>query len=259
MPAPADNIAPLVLHGYAVSNYFNTARAALLEKAAAFNIVRVRASRDDAFLACSPLGKIPYLQTPAGCFSETVPMLEYIEETVDGPALLPAVPFARARVRQLLNVLQLYLDMPMRRLYPGTVMGSEHKPGAVDAVAAQLEVTLEALRRLCVFDPYLLGTQLTHADLLALYCIDVGDRVTRQVYGWSLIERIDGLRAWTQRMLVRDSTRVVAAEFLDTFRAYLNDKHAAYRLGDGGGCFTFSYSKIEPGSDTASRSMESTP
>lgn len=227
----------LVLHGYAVSNYFNTVRAALIEKGVPFEIERVRASRDEAFLACSPMGKIPFLQTPDGCFSETVPMLEYLEGLSDGPALYPADPMQRAHARQVMNIVQLYLDLPMRRLYPGTVMGSEHTPGAVDAVAVQLEITLDALRRLFEFGPFLVGDRLSHADLMTLYCVDVGDRVTRQVYGWSLIERIAGLADWGRMMNVRASTRIVAAEFLETFVPYLEAKRAAYRLDAGGGLF----------------------
>jgi|GEM_PF-89634 len=237
---PQAGTASLVLHGYAVSNYFNTARAALIEKGVPFAIERVRASRDEAFLARSPMGKIPFLQTPAGCFSETVPMLEYLEELGGGPELYPADPMQRAHARQVMNIVQLYLDLPMRRLYPGTVMGSEHTPGAVDAVAAQLEITLEALRRLFVFGPFLIGDRLSYADLMALYCVDVGDRVTRHVYGWSLLERIDGLADWGRAMNARASTRLVAAEFLETFIPYLEAKRAAYRLDDGGGLFGLS-------------------
>ena len=229
---------PWVLHGHAVSNYFNTARAALIEKGLPFEIQRERASRDAAFLARSPLGKIPFLATPEGCLSETVPMLEYLEDCGAGTPLYPAEPMPRARVRQTLNILQLYLDAPMRRLYAGTVMGSQHTPGAVDAVGAQLTVTIDALRRLFVWGPYLLGNTLSAADLLALSCIDVGDRVTRQVYGWSLVERIDGLAAWGAHMAARPSTQVVAAEFLEQFDLYLASKQAAYRLDFGGGLFT---------------------
>lgn len=228
--------APWVLHGHAVSNYFNTARAALIEKGLPFEIQRVRASQDPAFLALSPMGKIPFLTTPEGSLSETVPMLEYLEEhSRSATTLFPADPLPRARLRQTLNILQLYLDAPMRRLYAGTVMGSVHAPGTVAAVQAQLDITIEALRRLFTFGPYLLGDRLSAADLLALYCIDIGDRVTRLVYDWSLVERIDGLGAWGQVMGARHSTQVVAAEFIEQFRLYLASKQAAYRLDFGGG------------------------
>jgi glutathione S-transferase len=230
--------APLVLHGYAVSNYFNTLRAALLEKQAAFEIVRVRASRDTEFLDRSPMGKIPFLQTADGMLSETVPILEYLDESGIGMPLYPQTPLLRGRARQTMNILQLYLDAPMRRLYPGVFMGGINSSEAIQAVAAQLEVTLEALRRLFVFDPFLLGKTLSAVDLLALYAVDVGDRVTRRVYGWSLIERIDGLAAWTQEMSARASTQQVADEFVIVFQTYLSDRRAAYRLSEGGGIFS---------------------
>lgn len=229
--------APWVLHGHAVSNYFNTARAALMEKGLPFEIQRVRASRDDAFLACSPMGKIPFLQTPQGCLSETLPLLEYLEDQGGGTPLYPVEALPRARLRQTLNILQLYLDAPMRRLYPGTVMGGRHTPGAVDDVAAQLGITLDALRRLFKLTPYLLGNTLSAGDLFALYCMDIGDRVTRLVYDWSLVERVEGLAEWGQRMTERHSTQVVAAEFIEQFRIYLASKQAAYRLDFGGGIF----------------------
>ncbi|MDB5971659.1 MAG: glutathione S-transferase [Hydrocarboniphaga sp.] len=229
---------PLLLHGYAVSNYFNTLRQALLEKEALFDIVRLRAGRDEAFLSRSPMGKIPYLQTPEGTLSETLPILEYLEETESGAPLYPNAPLRRGRTRQTMNIIQLYLDVPMRRLYPGVFSNAAlNSAETLQAVAAQLEVTIEALRRLLVFKPYLLGDTLSCVDLLALYIVDVGDRVTRCAYGWSLIERIDGMRDWARLMQQRESTQVVAAEFVAEFQNYLADKCAPYRQEQGGGIF----------------------
>src|SRR3546814_8444654 len=50
----------LRLHGYPVSQYFNAARAALIEKGTDFQVIPTRAAQDDAFLAHSAMGKIPY-------------------------------------------------------------------------------------------------------------------------------------------------------------------------------------------------------
>ena len=241
---------PLRLHGYAVSNYFNIARAALIEKAAHFEVVRVRAIQEAAFLRMSPLGKIPFLETPSGYLSETIPILEYLEECVDGPPLYPVDPLQRGRVRQVMNIVQLYLDMPVRRLYPGVYLGASNQAETIQAIGQTLEVTINGLRRLFAFRPFLLGETLTCADLFMLYCADVADRVTRHVYGWSLIERIDGLAEWSHLMTTRDSTRIVGAEFLHEFRHYLADKGAAYDLSLGGGIFT------EPHSADSSATLE---
>ena len=74
------------LHGHPVSNYFNTVFAALIEKDASFEIVQVGASQDEAFLARSPMGKIPYLETAQGCIAETVAIVEYLEDEIPNPS-----------------------------------------------------------------------------------------------------------------------------------------------------------------------------
>src|SRR5690606_17417504 len=104
----------LRLHGFAVSNYFNMAKLALLEKGVDFEINTVRGSQDAEFLAKSPRGKVPVLETEQGFISETNVILEYIEDTQGGKALLPSDPFARATVRALTKEIELYIELPAR-------------------------------------------------------------------------------------------------------------------------------------------------
>lgn len=225
----------LILHGHAVSNYFNTVRAVLIEKQLSFMIQHSGASRDEAFLTRSPLGKIPFLETPQGFISETVAILEYLEDTHPEHRLYPADPLLRARGRQIINITQLYLDAPLRQLYPGVYAAGTLHERTQTTVAKQLDVTLDALRRLLVCQPYLLGPTATLADFFCLYAFDLSDRVTQRVYGWSLLERLPGLKTWAEAMRDRDSTHTVTSDFLTALAAYLRDKQAHYRLSDGGG------------------------
>ena len=89
------------LHGFAASNYFNMAKLALLEKGVDFEINNVHGSQDPAFLAMSPRGKVPVLETDKGFLNETNVILEYIEETQGGKPLLPSDPYERGVVRAL--------------------------------------------------------------------------------------------------------------------------------------------------------------
>jgi glutathione S-transferase len=82
----------LRLHGFAVSNYYNMVHLALLEKGLAFDTVTVYGCQDEAFLAISPRGKVPVLQTEHGYISETSAILDYLEELGEGRPLLPAEP-----------------------------------------------------------------------------------------------------------------------------------------------------------------------
>jgi glutathione S-transferase len=218
----------LVLHGYPVSNYFNSVHAALIEKGADFTVVPTRASQDDAFLARSAMGKIPYLRTPDGCIAETVAILEYIEETVAGVPLYPADAFERARARQVINIVQVYVEAPLRSLFPGVFMGGENAPQTVAAVRTVVDRATRALGHLIAPDPFLMGARLTYADLFAFYTVDVGERVMRFSYGVSLLDSVAGLRDWYDTMAMRPSSRAVLADFTPAFAAYLRDKGAAW-------------------------------
>jgi glutathione S-transferase len=222
-PAPV-----LRLHGYALSNYFNIARAALIEKGASFAVVETRASQTAAFLETSPMGKIPVLETPYGWLSETVAILDYIEDTVDGPRLHPSDPFLRARGRQVVNIVQLYVEAQIRSLFPGVFFGGTNSAATVGSVRQMLDRATGALSRLAVAEPFLLGNVVSYADLFAFYCLDIAERVTQFVYGRSILAEI-GITEWFGRMTERDSSRIVLADFARVFPIYLVEKNAAYR------------------------------
>ncbi len=218
----------LRLHGYPVSNYFNAARAALIEKGVDFTVVIERASQDEVFLSRSPMGKIPYLETERGCLAETVAILDYLEEAAGGIALLPDEPFERARVRQVVNIVQVYIEAPLRSLFPGVFMGGENRPEAIAGVRPVVDRAMRAFSHLVTPSPFLLGGQLTHADLFAFYHFDVGERVMQFTYDASLLDAVDGLRDWYETMAARASTRTVLTDFHPAFVAYLRDKGAAW-------------------------------
>jgi len=78
---------------------------ALAEKQQPFEVIYVDlVNKPDWFLALSPLGKVPVLkverpgQADAVVFESSV-IVEYIEETADGPKLHPADPLERAQHR----------------------------------------------------------------------------------------------------------------------------------------------------------------
>jgi glutathione S-transferase len=219
----------VTLHGYPVSNYFNTVRAALIEAGAEFTVVPTRASQDEAFLAVSAMGKIPYLTTEHGGIAETIAILEYIEDAQLGRSLYPAEPFERARARQLINVVQVYVEAPLRSLFPGVFMGGANSAATIAAAKVTVHRAMRAIGTLTSFSPFLMGAQLTHADLFAFYTLDIGERVWRYTYQTSLLNAVPRLRDWHTMMSTRPSTRTVLADFAPAFAIYLRDKAAAWR------------------------------
>lgn len=221
--------ARLRLHGHPVSNYFDAAYAALIEKGVSFELVDVLASQTPEFLALNPLGKIPVLETPSGYLAETIAILEYLEDTVAAPRLYPQDAWLRARARQINNVVQCYIEAPARTLYSGVFMGGTNSAAAIEVARPTMERGARALAGLIELRPWFVGSDFSYADLFSFYCLNVVDRLTRAVYDWSIVDGISGLRAWFERVAGRESSRVVLERFDATFAAYLAAKGASYR------------------------------
>lgn len=79
------------LYGMGRSNYFSIAKACLVEKSMAFEEVATQPSAENAYLAKSPMGKIPCIETERGFLSEAYAIVERIF----GKDLLDSIPRAR--------------------------------------------------------------------------------------------------------------------------------------------------------------------
>jgi glutathione S-transferase len=79
-----------------------TQRAAiqLAEKGATYEHIYIDLANKPAwFMLISPLGKVPILRMGEATLFETTAICEFLEETVEGPSLYPADPFAKAQHR----------------------------------------------------------------------------------------------------------------------------------------------------------------
>ena len=92
----------LKLCGFSASNYYNKLKLQLLEKGVAFEEELVWTGNTHPKLVDrSPMAKVPFLETPHGCVSESMACAEYIEQQYPSHPLIPADPFAAAKVREL--------------------------------------------------------------------------------------------------------------------------------------------------------------
>ena len=178
----------LTLCGFPISNYYNTVKLALLEKDVPFaeEVVRLPIS-DAAALAASPLGKVPFLRTPQGSLCESQAIMEYIEAAHPAPALLPADPFAAAKVRELITFIELHLELVARELYGQAFFGGTVSDGLKDRVRKQLEKNIPAFKALAKFSPFVAGDQFTQADCAAFASLPLVGMATRAVLGEDLL------------------------------------------------------------------------
>jgi glutathione S-transferase len=125
------------LCGFSVSNYYNKVKLALLEKGIPFQESLIYPAGNTAILADSPMGKVPYILVDGIAISESQPILEYLEQTCPDTPLFPSDPARAAKCRELIQVIELYLELPARRLYGEAFFGgrvSEETKNEVSAV-----------------------------------------------------------------------------------------------------------------------------
>ena len=171
------------LHGFAVSNYYNKVKLAMLEKGLAFDETLNWATKDEATLARSPLGKVPFVEIDGVPVAESQVILEFLEDAHPQPALLPADPVARAKVRELVAFLELHLELVARRLYPQAFFGGTVSPEVIEATRKDLRRNLDAFVRLAKFSPFVAGDAFTMADCAAVVHLPLLSMATRAIYG----------------------------------------------------------------------------
>jgi glutathione S-transferase len=171
----------LTLCGFSASNYYNKVKLALLEKGVAFQEEQTWIGETDP--SASPLGKVPYLKTEHGPLSESIVLLEYIEDQFPAKPLMPADAFQKAKVRELLRYIELHLELVARDLYPEAFFGSKVSDAAKEKIGRQLEKNAKAFAQLVKFSPFIAGDQFTLADCAAAVHLPLVSGASKIIYG----------------------------------------------------------------------------
>ena len=204
----------ITLHGFAVSNYYNKVKLALLEKGVPFeeNLV-LTGKPDEQMLACSPIGKVPYITTEHGSLCESQVILEYLEAAYPQHPLLPADPWAAAKVRELATFLDLHLELVARELYPQAFFGGSVSEAQQARVRKLLTRHIAGFARLAKFGPFVAGAEFTLADCSAYASLPVVAMATKAIYGEDLLAAggIDH-KAYMARLNERPSAQRVGAD-----------------------------------------------
>jgi glutathione S-transferase len=204
----------ITLCGMPLSNYYNKVKLALLEKGLPFTEEFVpTGSKDEAVLAATPLGKIPFIRTEHGPLCESMAIVEYLEAIAPQPALLPADPYAAAKVRELTIFANLHLELVARDLYAQAFFGGTVSEGTQARVKKLLDRNIPAFKRLAKFAPYVAGGQFTMADCAAYVNLPLIGLATRIVLGSDLlVEHGVDWKAYTKAIAERPSAQRVDAD-----------------------------------------------
>ena len=193
----------LKLCGFAVSNYYNKLKIQLLEKAVPFEEELVWVNPvEPATYQRSPMGKVPFLDTPHGCISESAVCAEYIEQAYPHHPLIPADPFEAAKVREIITYLELHVELVARELYPQAFFGGKVSDGTKEKIGAQLEKNVAAFATLAQFKPFIAGAEMTLADCAAAVHLPLITAVSKTIYGRDFLADLPVkayMKMWSER------------------------------------------------------------
>jgi glutathione S-transferase len=174
----------LKLCGYPISNYFNKVRIAMLEKGIDFELdATCRPSQKDEFVARTPMGKIPFLEIDGATLCESQAICEYLEDAYPQRPLYPRDALERARVRELITLIELHVELVARRLYGQVFFGQPADEALKQAVDKDLAKGLRALGTRVKFAPFIAGPELTLADCAAFVHLPLVSLATKLAYG----------------------------------------------------------------------------
>ncbi|MGI1677947.1 MAG: glutathione S-transferase family protein [Cellvibrionaceae bacterium] len=200
----------LKVYGMPLSNYFSMLKNVLIERGIEFEEVMASPNQKPEMLANSPLGKVPYIETEDGFLSETAVIIDFLEEKYEGASLYPADEFQRAKVRELMRMVEHYIETPAHSML-GLFFGRDVPQEVKDHFEPLINRGLAALDKLSNPSPYLLGEELTHADIFAYWSLSLAQSIMKMAYDRDLTKELPWLADWQKTMLSRESTSTLAA------------------------------------------------
>jgi glutathione S-transferase len=144
---------------------------------------------------------------------------------------MPKDPWARAKLRELTQIIDLYLELAVRRVLPNYFA---RKPPP-DRIAQDVRDTLtkgaKAVRALCSFDHYLLGDRFSAADVAAIIHFPMVKNIGKGALSFDPFEGMPELDAYLARLEERPHVKTVRADSAANFPEFA--QHLAQMYGFG--------------------------
>ena len=199
-----------ILYGPGYSTYTRTARLAMEEKGVDYDLAEVDfigAGMPEEHLARQPFGKVPAFEHDGLMLYETPAIIQYVDEAFDGPSLQPSDPARRARMTQVISIINSYTyprtvgDLVIQRLVVPMLGGSADE-AVIEAALPEVDRSMRELERMLGDQEYLTGNSLSLADL---YLAPIFGYFVSTPESKNILEGKPGLNAWWQRIDARDS------------------------------------------------------
>jgi len=201
-----------IIYGPAYSTYARSVRLALEEKGVPYKLEAVDviqgAGNNADHLRRQPFAKVTAFEHDGFALYETAAIERYVDESFPGPKLQPQDPKQRARMTQIVSVIDSYAYPALigkcvwqRMVMP--MIGQATDEGVIAEAMAKIETSVAALENLAdPSGPYLCGTAPSLADL---HVAPVMAYFSGTPEGQSLLAKSPKLSRWWQVMSARPS------------------------------------------------------
>jgi len=191
-------MAKLELVSFKLCPFVQRSTITLQEKGVPYDIRYIELSdKPDWFLAISPLGKVPVLRIGEVVLFESAVINEYIDETTEGPRLLPADPLERAYHRAWIEFASNLIMDAHRLLMSHTESDARTAAQAAHHKLGRLQEQLTG--------PLFSGEQLTLMDAAAAPVLQRLRWVDAVAPELELFAGLDGVVRWRDALLSRES------------------------------------------------------
>jgi glutathione S-transferase len=202
----------LKLCGISSSNYYNKVKLQLVEKGVPFEEEVVAPSQKDDVVARTAMGKVPFIEVNGHTLTESQVISEYIEEVYPAHPLLPQGALARAKVRELIEFVELHIELVARRVYGEAFFGASASDSTKQAVERELAKGVTAFLRVAKFAPFVAGPEFSLADCAAIAHLPVVTLATKKIYGRDFFADHPQVGAYLKEMGERPAVRRVVEE-----------------------------------------------
>ncbi|XP_029586040.1 maleylacetoacetate isomerase isoform X1 [Salmo trutta] len=183
-----------ILHGYFRSSCSWRVRIALALKGIEFDQVPVNLIKDggqqltDQYKALNPMQQVPAVQIDGITLSQSLAVIQYIEETRPGPRLLPADPKKRAQVRMISDLIASGIQ-PVQNLYVLQKIGAEKLQWAQHFIQRGFEALEPILKETA--SKYCVGDEISMADICLVPQVYNAERFKVDVDQFPTIKRLN--------------------------------------------------------------------
>jgi glutathione S-transferase len=198
------------LYGPAFSTYVRSARLALEEKGVDYNLVEIdflQGPMPAEQIERHPFARVPAFEHDGFQLYETTAICRYVDEAFDGPALQPGNVQERARMNQIISILDNYTypctvgQLVIQRLVM-PMLGNDPDESAIAAALPEIDTNMTTIAALRGNNTFLAGNQLSLADL---HFAPIYDYFKNTPESGPILDKTPGLGDWWNEMSGRAS------------------------------------------------------